>query len=62
MNYVDDKGEVGKLRTACGKKASQILGPRQSAVGLGQDDIDLAMALSFGSKTWTTEYRILHLA
>ena len=28
MNYVDDKGEVGKLRTARGKKTSQILAPK----------------------------------
>ena len=27
-NYVDDKGEVGKLRTARGKKTSQILAPK----------------------------------
>lgn len=61
-NHVDDKGEVGKLRTARGKKTSQILGPRHAKALLAsgemasEDDNDLAMAL------WTTEYGNLQLA
>jgi DNA polymerase gamma 1 len=54
-NYVDDKGKVGKLRTARGQKTNQILGPRHAKVLLASgamtfDDNDLAMALSSGSK------------
>jgi hypothetical protein len=53
-DYVD-KEEVGKPRTARGK-TSQILGPRHAKVLLASgevtsdDDKDLAMALSSGSK------------
>ena len=33
MNYVDDKGDVDKLRTARGKKTNQILGSRHTKCG-----------------------------
>ena len=54
-NYVDDKGKLGKLRTARGQKTSQILGPRHAKMLLASgemtsNDNDLAMALSSGSK------------
>ena len=54
-NYVNDKGETGKLRTACGQKTGQILGPRHGKVLLASGEMtsadnDLAMALSSGSK------------
>jgi len=64
-NYVDDKGEVGKLRTARGNKTSQILGPRHAKTLLGSgemtsdDDNDLAMALSSGSKNLDDRIREL---
>jgi len=53
--YIDEKGEVGKLRTARGKKTNQILGPRHAKVLLASremtpEDNNLAMALSSGSK------------
>jgi len=52
---IDAKGEVGKLRTARGKKTNQILGPRHAKVLLASremtpEDNNLAMALSSGSK------------
>jgi hypothetical protein len=34
MKYIDDKGEVGKLRTARGKKTNQILGSHHTKVRL----------------------------
>jgi DNA polymerase gamma 1 len=55
-HYVDDKGNVGKLRTARGQKTSQTLGPARNAKVLlasGEmttNDNDLAMAFSSGSK------------
>ena len=54
-NYFNDKGKVGKLRTARGKKTNQInLGPHHAKVQLASgemtyDDSDLAMVLSSGS-------------
>jgi hypothetical protein len=38
-NYVDDKGEVGKLRTARGKQSDPWCTPCKGAVGLGGDGI-----------------------
>jgi DNA polymerase gamma 1 len=54
-NYVNDKGEVHKLRAARGEKTGQILGPRHGKVLLASgemtsDDNDLVIALSSGSK------------
>ena len=54
-NYIDDQGEVGKLRTTGSQKTGQVLGPRHAKVllALGEmtsEDSDLAMALSSGSK------------
>ncbi|KAF8347290.1 hypothetical protein F5887DRAFT_916043 [Amanita rubescens] len=57
QGYFDDKGEVGKLRTARGKKTNQILGPCQAKVPLALSaremtyhDNELAMVLPSGSK------------
>ena len=55
---MDDKGEVGKLRSARGKSLVRAVQkscwPRVSEV-TSDDDNDLAMALSSGSKAWTTK-------
>ena len=66
LNYVDDKGEMGKLRTARGKKISQVIGRRHVKVLLaaGQmtfDHNDQAIALSSGSKNpvWELAVRVM---
>src|SRR6266550_6328963 len=37
--YIDDKNEVGKLRTARGKKTNQILGPHHAKVPLAAEEM-----------------------
>ena len=37
--YVDDKGEVDKLRAGCGRKTSQILGPRHAKALLASGEM-----------------------
>ena len=58
MKYIDDKGEVGKLRTARGKKT----GSRHTKVRLASDEMTRTWRYLVVQKTWTTECRNLQLA